>query len=108
MALVVALLPSSSFAAQAAANIDQCTNGGVGPPLSLEPCLNGTLDSTKFSNWVNGDSNGNKSHWQEGDFIAYRVTLTGLPVGSNTLVFDYQTVHGNKHAIDFIGSFDAT
>jgi hypothetical protein len=109
LALLVAVFPAApASAAQAAANLDQCTNGGVGPPLSLEPCLNGTLGGTKFANWVNGDSNGQKSHWQEGDFISYRVTLTGLTAGSHFVVFDYQTVHGSKHAIDYIGSYDAT
>ena len=108
LCMAAALAPAPASAASAAANIDQCTNGTVGPPIVAEPCLNGTLSGTSFANWVNGNSQGSKSHWREGDFIAYRVELTGLTVGSHTLIFDYQTVHGSKHAIDYVGSFDAT
>ena len=106
-ALVVALLPIPSSAAGAAANLDQCVNGGVGG--ATEPCLNGTLSGTKYANWVNGDANGSKAHWREGDYVSYRVTVTGLVAGSDhKLTFHYDTVHGSKHAIDFLGSFDAT
>jgi hypothetical protein len=107
-ALVGALFPVSGSAAPSAANIDQCTNGTVGPPIAKEPCLVGTLGGTKFANWVNGNSNGNKSHWREGDFISYRVTFTGLTTGSHTIIFHYDTVHGAKHALDYVGSFDRT
>jgi len=86
----------------AAANLDQCTNGGVGK--TEEPCkIGGT-----YSNWVNGNSNGQKSHWKEGEFISYRTTITGLSAGAHTLKIQYDTVHGGKHAIDYLGSFDAT
>ncbi len=107
MALVVALLPISSSAAGPAATVDQCVNGAVGNPPTLEPCLNGTL-VTSFSNWVNGDANASKSHWREGEFIPYRSIITGLDSSSHTLTFHYDTVHGSKHAIDYIGSYDAT
>ena len=88
-----------------AANLDQCENGKVG---AIEPCLNGTLSGTKYSNWVNGNVNGSKAHWKEGQFLPYRTTLSGLSSGTYTLVFDYQTVHSKKHALDYIGSYDAT
>jgi len=93
--------PSSS----AAANIDQCTNGGVGK--TPEPCKIGGV----YSNWVNGNSNGQKSHWKEGEFISYRATITGLSGNgavTHTLRIQYDTVQGSKHAIDYLGSFDAT
>ena len=109
LALVASLIPITSSAAGAAANLDQCVNGAVGPPIVLEPCLNGTLNTIKYANWVNGDSNGSKSHWREGDYVSYRVTVTGLTAGSDhTLTFHYDTVHGSKHALDFLGGFDAT
>ena len=109
LALVASLIPITSSAAGAAANLDQCVNGAVGPPIVLEPCLNGTLNTTKYANWVNGDSNGSKSHCREGDYVSYRVTVTGLTAGSDhTLTFHYDTVHGSKHALDFLGGFDAT
>jgi len=100
-------------ALKVAANLDQCQNGAKGPPIVLNPCRNGALGSTSYSDWVNGNVNGSKAHWNEGDFLTYRAKLTGLSgavagaPSSHTLVFQYDTVHGGKHAIDYIGSFDA-
>src|SRR5436190_5015938 len=87
-----------------AANLDQCTNGPVGGPP--ERCVNST--SPKIANWVNGNANGSKSHWPEDEFIPYRTTLTGIANGPHTLAIDYDTVHGGGHAIDYLGSFDAS
>jgi uncharacterized repeat protein (TIGR01451 family) len=108
-------------AANAAASLSQCTNGTVGPPLSPQPCvgsntagvsvaitgINGGA-ATSYKNWVNGNSNGSKSHWREGEFISYRTVLTGLSAGTHHLVFTYDTVHSGGHALDYLGSYDAT
>ncbi len=94
--------------ANEAANLDQCTNGPVGPPVSPQPCIIGTVGGNTYGNWVNGNSNGAKSHWREGDFIGYRVTATGLTAGAHTLDFHYGTVHGSTHAIDYLGLVNAT
>jgi hypothetical protein len=100
MAAQVSLTAGTATAANQAANIDQCANGGVGPPIVLLPCAG--------SNWVNGNVNGQKAHWQEGEFISYRATLTHLVPGDHTLDIHWDTIHGGKHAIDYLGSFDAT
>ncbi len=107
---VFAQAPSATAASgtNPAANLDQCQNGGVGNPPTLNPCLNGTLVGTSYSDWVNGNVNGSKAHWKEGDFLPYRANLTGLPSGTITLNAQYDTIHGGKHALDYIGSFDAT
>ena len=104
------------------ATLAQCTDGAVGPPLSAQPCvgsnaaavsvaipgINGGAN-TSYKNWVNGNSNGSKSHWQEGDFISYRVAISGLLTGAeHTLVFEFDTVNMGTHAIDYLGSYDAT
>src|ERR1700722_4327005 len=102
----LALAPSVSAAPNPAASLDQCANGGVGAPL--EPCLTGTLGGTSYANWVNGDVNGQKAHWREGDLLPYRANLTGLFGGSNTGDNTCGTVHGGKNAIDYLGSFDTT
>ncbi len=96
-----------------AANLDQCTNGAVGTTAAQtaslkEPCVFGTVNGNNYKNWVNGNANGNKAHWGEGDFISYRVTLTGLTTGSHSLVFSYDTVHSGTHSEDYLGSFDNT
>jgi len=120
----VALLAQPAAAASGA-TLSQCTNGPVGPPLSAQPCvgspgtggavsvaipgINGSA-KTSYNNWVNGNSNGSKSHWREGEFISYRTTISGLTGGLTVhhLVFSYDTVHGGRHAIDSLGSFDGT
>jgi hypothetical protein len=97
MAAQVSLMAGTASAAPAA-NIDQCANGGVGD----------TPESCAGNNWVNGNVNGQKAHWREGDFISYRAVVTDLAAGTHTLDFHWDTVHSSKHALDYIGSFDAT
>ena len=91
------------------ANLDQCTNGAVGPPIAAEPCQgsNAAAQNT-FKNWENGNANGTKAHWAEGDFISYRVTMSSVAAGTHTLVMHYSPATSGKHAIDYLGSFDAT
>jgi uncharacterized repeat protein (TIGR01451 family) len=61
-----------------------------------------------YANWVSGNSNGTKSHWREGDFIAYRTQVSG-PAGTGyDLSLSYDPVHSGGHAIDYLGSYDAT
>ena len=83
------------------ANLDQCTNGGVGN--TPEQCKSNTI-----KNWVNGNANGMKAHWREGEFISYRDTIVVDANGPWTFRIQYDIVHGGKHAIDYLGSFDAT
>jgi len=99
-------IASTTFA-DANANLDQCTNGGVGNPL--EPCKGSTGSAIDgFKNWVNGNSNAQKSHWREGEFISYRDTITVGNAGPHVFQIQYDTVHGGKHAIDYLGDFDYT
>ncbi len=96
---------TAAVAAAASADLDQCANG---PQNAHAPCLNGTLDGTNYSDWINGNVNQAKAHWSEGQFIAYRTVVSGLSSGDHTLVLHYDTVHGGKHAIDYLGSYDTT
>lgn len=112
MILALSLLAAIPILAQASnaasADLSQCVNGGVGGlPDSKEPCLTGTLNSVSYSNWVNGNANGQKAHWREGDFIAYRSVIVDT-AGTHTLEFSYDTVHSGGHALDYIGSVNAT
>ena len=85
LTLAVILLVSSTVGAigyvfasstGSSANLDQCVNGAV--KSSTGPCLDGSSGGTTYSDWVNGNSNGAKSHWKEGQFIAYRTYLSSL------------------------------
>ena len=51
---------STTFAANAAANLDQCANGPLG--TLLPSCTNG-------SDWVNGNLGGGKAYYSEGDSV---------------------------------------
>src|SRR6266566_4982672 len=109
--LVTATGPSSGTAttsfADSAASLSQCVNGGVNSKKEIkpEPCRR---EGKTFENWVNGNANEGKAHWAEDEFIPYRTAIEGITAGGHTLVISYQTVHGGKHAIDYLGSFDAT
>ena len=102
------LAPRAANAASIGASLDQCQNGAMGTPITTEPCLNGTLDNASYANYTNGNANGNNSHWAEGSYLPYRDILTGLTPGTYSFTGHYDTVVGSLHAIDYIGSFDAT
>ena len=114
------LVPMVSASTTGAATLDQCTNGPVSP-LQPQPCVGSTIAAvsvaipgisagapTSYKNWENGNSQGAKSHWQEGEFIPYRVIISGIAEGSHTITFSYDTVHSGRHALDYLGSYDAT
>src|SRR5262245_42162698 len=106
VALAVFAIPTPAAAAVSGTGT-QCHNGG-GAPLTPVPCLNGTLGGVGSTAWTSGAANASNSHWTEGDFISYRATLSGVTAGSYTLRLRYVTVTSSKHALDYLGSFDAT
>ncbi|HTL84402.1 MAG TPA: hypothetical protein VL856_04425, partial [Acidimicrobiia bacterium] len=87
-----------------AADIDQCRNGTFASP---EQCIGGGSGNV---GWVNGNAGQSNSHWREGEYIAYRARLTGLTPGNanHVLHIGWDSTQNNKHAIDYIGSFNAT
>jgi hypothetical protein len=78
-----------------AINLDQASNGGIGqPPISPV-------------GWENGNQNGQKAHYNEGESIPYRARITGLTPGLQyRATFGYDVTHGGGHAIDYITSND--
>jgi len=85
------------------ATISQCRNG----PLSAPNACSG-VGVPPNEGWVNGNAGHSDSHWAEGEFISYRVIIGGISAGSHTIVFHYSPVQSGKHAIDYLGSYDAT
>jgi hypothetical protein len=100
LAASVPLVSGSASAAAGVTTFDQCRNGAVGNPPTLVACAG--------SAWSNGNLNGNNSHWAEGEFVPYRVALSGLGVGSHDLEITYRPGDSGAHAIDYLGSYDAT
>lgn len=95
------VLATTSFTDSAgpSASPNQCKNGKVG----------GTPESCAGANWVTGNVNGHKAHWQEGDMLSYRVILSNIPAGATgTYTFSYDVTKAKKHAIDYLGDFDGT
>ncbi len=125
LAATVVILAAGTGPAAAAgpsASLEQCQNGTIGPPISPEPCVGSNLAavsvaipgvnggaSTSYKNWQSGNANGAKSHWREGDFVAYRIDVGGINSGSpHTLALHFDTVTSGHHAFDYLGSYDAT
>jgi hypothetical protein len=79
--------------ASPAINLDQASNGGVGQ-TPISPV-----------GWENGNQNGQKAHYNEGESIPYRARITGLSPGATyRATFGYDITHSGGHAIDYITS----
>lgn len=103
VALVAGFLPlaplSPAFAANPAANIDQCANGGVGDPD--EQCTG--------ANWVNGNLGASKAHYAEGESVPYRLRFTDLATsGAHNVIIEWDTTKGGKHALDYLTTYNRT
>src|SRR5687767_11412945 len=103
VALITGFLPFSplapAFAANPAADLDQCANGGVGAPD--EQCAG--------SNWVNGNLGGSKAHYLEGQSVPYRLKFTDLATsGSHNVIIEWDTTKGGKHALDYLTTYNRT
>jgi hypothetical protein len=80
------------------ANLDTCANGPVNAPV---PCTG--------ASWENGNLNGTKSHYFEGQSVPYRTVFEGLiPGNTYTITIEYDTSQGGSHAFDYLTSFDET
>jgi hypothetical protein len=83
---------------QANNDIQGCRNGAAASP---QQCVDG--------NWVNGNAGQSNSHWAETQFVAYRGGATGLTVGTSySFTIGYDILKNGKHAIDYLGTFNAT
>lgn len=85
--------------APAAADLDQCANGGVG---STPVLCSGAA-------WQNGNLNSNQAHYLEGQSVPYRLRFSNLDTNaSHTVTIEYDSTQSGKHAIDYLTSFDRT
>jgi hypothetical protein len=106
-ALVMCLAPAGIAQAH-------LTRGAIG--TELEQCQNGTNGLTDCTGtplstrtWSTGDINPLNSLYREGDFVPFRVTITGLTSGADyTLRIGYDAVEAGLHAYDYLGSVDGS
>ncbi|MEN6551187.1 MAG: DUF11 domain-containing protein, partial [Candidatus Cryosericum sp.] len=94
--LVISLLSSAfprTVSAAVSANLDQGSNGSVTSPISPV-------------NWVNGNLNSTKAHYEEGDSVPYRIVLTGLSAGTHVLTIQWDTRNSGKNSLDYITQYD--
>jgi hypothetical protein len=85
-------------AANPSADLDQCRNGDQANPVRAPGGA-----------WVNGNAGASNAHWNEGESIAYRMRFSNLATGAgnpHTLIIEWDTTQGGKHAIDYITSVD--
>jgi hypothetical protein len=85
------------------ATINQCANDKA-PSPSSDGC------SASANDWVTGNVNEAKANYSEGDSIPYRMELKDMTVGStgNTLTIEWDTTKADKHAIDYLTTFNQT
>lgn len=79
------------------ATLEQCRNGATGSP---EQCTG--------NRWTTGNAGSSNSHWEERQFISYRMLFGGLSAGSQTVIIGYDIIHSGKHAIDYLGTYNYT
>ena len=80
-------------------------SGGTNPGATLAQASNGGIGQTPINpvGWENGNQNGQKSHYNEGESIPYRLLVTNLqPNTQYSVTLGYDITHSSKHAIDYI------
>ena len=108
--LVVAVAVVAWFAAPGLARrvggtfsttMQQCANRQNGTTGPINDCTG--------SAWVKGDLNTNDSVYRQGDFVPFRLEITGFVAGRTYSVrIGYDAVESGLHAYDYLGSYDAS
>ena len=89
------------------ASLQQCRNGATeGPGVA---CSGNSDPNSDAPGWVTGNAGASNSHWEERQFIAYRMLFGGLTIGTvNTVIIGYDVLDNGKHAIDYLGTYNYT
>jgi hypothetical protein len=84
--------------------LKQCHSGRNG----AGPCVYETNPPGILTGWDPGNINGSNSLYRAGDFVPFRLVITGLTPGTmHTLAIGYQAVKSGLHAYDYLGSYNA-
>ena len=96
--ILVFVLFNSTAAMAESLSLNQCANGGIADPVNHLSCHKG---------WINGNLNASKAAYAEGDYVPYRVQMTGLTPGVQyTYSFSWDTLKSGQHALDYIGTYN--
>ncbi len=73
---------------------------------------NPSADLDQYANddndWVNGNLGTHNSTYYEGDTVPYRMKFDNLSLASHTITIEWDTAKSDKHATDYLESYDAT
>src|SRR5262249_54894034 len=83
------------------ATLDQCANDPF-PSPNTDGC------SANANDWVNGNLGSSKASYFEGDSVPYRLRLDNLSLASHTVTIEWDTTKSDKHAIDYLTTFNRT
>jgi Prealbumin-like fold domain len=111
--LVVGLALLAGFAPQGFAKKRPRPLASVG--TELRQCANGQSGIGRCvgeggnTGWVRGNLGQSNSLYREGDFVPFRVVITGLRAGTTyTLGIGYDAVEKSLHTYDYLGTYDAS
>src|SRR5437773_7318100 len=102
--LMVAIVPAQKVpSANPAGSLEQCRNGRADSPNDCSDAAGGG------QGWVTGNAGASDSHWAENDFLPYRDTMINLvPTTSYTITIGYDILKSGKHAVDYLGTYNAS
>ena len=103
MTVSAVFLPKIADAAgNPSASLDQCANDPA-PSANTDGC------SASANDWVNGNVNGAKANYLEGDSLPYRMKFDNLATtGTHTVTIEWDTTKSSTHALDYLTTFDRT
>lgn len=99
--LVPGAVAGASGEPNPAYDLDQCANGAVG----------GNEEQCTGAQWVNGNLNHTKAHYNEGESVPYRARFSNLDTStSHTVLLEWDTTDtaDGLHALDYLTSYDRT
>jgi hypothetical protein len=88
---------------QQEADVPTFSSAAAPMKISLEQVRNGSGSSPVDPGaWVAGNLNGSQAHFAEKWSIPYRLTFTGISLGSHTAIIEWDVMQSGKHALDYI------
>lgn len=89
------------------------TSPAVWGLYTLKSSGNASATLSQYANdapvgWINGNLGASKATYYEGDSIPYRMVMDNLSLSSHSLTIEWDTTKNDKHAEDYLTSFNRT